>query len=1507
MVSMKRLLRGAATALALSLVTWVSSASAKTVYDYVYSGTYFDGSGAAGKTFNTQVGGLEYDRADHQFYVGNGGDPGWISRLTPAGAGVNFSALSQPYIPLTASFGSTGPPQVVVDQTGGPHDGNVYGNNLSNQRYGFLADGTAIPGFATTEESSCGLAVEPPDGEKLYVAGRNGGYHFTWDGKVLTEESVGSPGLEPGVRRKWDERGKTCLDVIDNEGGVYGGKYTFFGGGRIVKTNLVGVEQYELNENDNSSATAIDYSNDDVFVLASDSFEIYDHEGRLLGQGFGGPDPLHSYLGISGGPIGITVDPTTHDVWVANRRDYGGGVTHVEKFERTNPHIIPDTTAISPDYSNPTGETIGLRGTVNPDGMPTTDCHFEYGPTQELGSSVPCTQGNILTGSTDQEVTSVPIAFKKGSRYYYKLFAKNADNQVAPSNVQAFIPQGKPILGTTSVDRVKTDGARLSTEMDPNGGNVSFHFDYGVKGGPLDHSTEESDTFGFDTIPGQFAGEDVYQPGVYEGANLVNGLEPDTSYEYQAVVTNEAGTVRSAIGEFKTDTPDAGTDSCGNALARQQSGSSLLLDCRGYELVSPANAGGFDVQSDVVPFQAPLDAYPRATDSALFSMHFGVVPGIAGSPTNLGLDPYVARRGANGWVTEYVGLPADGMADDGAFGSPLLGADASLHEFAFGGKDICAPCFADGSTNIPLRRADGELVKGMAGSLNPAADPAGTVRQPFSANGSHFVFGSAAKFEAAGDAGGSIYDRDLAGGGTQVVSTLPNGSTIAGGEVGELAISGDGSRIVVGKRISTDAKGNEFWHLYMHVGSSANSVDLTPGTTSGVLFDGMSEDGTRVFFTTMDKLLGDTDDSADIYETSVDAGGPATTRLISTKNGVPSNTDACEPPNLPDSWNAVSGDGKCSAVAFAGSAGIGADGTAYFVSPELLDGSKGEQNQANLYVVKPGGDPAFVSTISSSVGNEQLPPPEHPVVKASFLSGLKTPETLAVDQSNGDLYVTESGGGGVLSRYTSAGAPKEFTEGPGAGTNKIVGLPIGGGESQVAVDSAPSSPLKGTIYVTSNSGSVYAFSNAGEKIGELTGFGEACGVSVDQANGDVYVGDYFMPGIWSFHPESGGPVSNASYAAPKKIVTEGVAPCNVEADSAGHAYAKAYGSNNVKQYAKSEFSPAGPIVSGKIISGTSTAIQSEPGSADLYVDEGGQIAVYDDETGALIQRFGAGSIASSKGVAIDASDGHVYATSGNNIVEFGKVQPPFQPVGSPAVLHGSSQSGVHSFGDFQVTPDGRYAVFASTRSLTGYPNFRHSEVYRYDSDQKELACASCPPTLGAPVFDTALPNHGLALTDDGRVFFTTQESLALRDTNEKTDAYEWSNGRTQLISTGISPQDSGLVTVSADGRNAFFFTRQVLTHEDENGNSVKIYDARESGGAVHDPERKQCAASDECHGPGTEEPPPPVINTITSTTVGSKKVACGKNRVKRNGRCVKKPKKRRSKSRRHHRRTGGNG
>jgi hypothetical protein len=112
-----------------------------------------------------------------------------------------------------------------------------------------------------------------------------------------------------------------------------------------------------------------------------------------------------------------------------------------------------------------------------------------------------------------------------------------------------------------------------------------------------------------------------------------------------------------------------------------------------------------------------------------------------------------------------------------------------------------------------------------------------------------------------------------------------------------------------------------------------------------------------------------------------------------------------------------------------------------------------------------------------------------------------------------------------------------------------------------------------------------------------------------------------------------------------------------------------------------------------------------------------------------------------------------------------------------------------------------------------------------------------------------------------------------------------------LISTGSSLFNSGMLGVTANGKDAFFFTREtIVKEEDFNGEAMKIYDAREGGGFFKLPVAPQCAAADECRGPATQAAPPPQIGTFKGTggQFKPRNKRCRKGFVRRKGKCVRK-------------------
>jgi hypothetical protein len=338
----------------------------------------------------------------------------------------------------------------------------------------------------------------------------------------------------------------------------------------------------------------------------------------------------------------------------------------------------------------------------------------------------------------------------------------------------------------------------------------------------------------------------------------------------------------------------------------------------------------------------------------------------------------------------------------------------------------------------------------------------------------------------------------------------------------------------------------------------------------------------------------------------------------------------------------------------------------------------------------------------------------------------ESPQALTVDQATGDVYVVDPSGK-ELWRYSSGGAPKNFTAGPDAGTNTLTGLGFQSFPSieQVAVDDS-AGPAKGDIYVTqSSSGEVKVFSSSGEPLGVLTGsgtpsggLGEDCGVAVDQATGDLYIGDRSNR-IWRYSP-SGATVVETDYTGG---IETSIAPCQI-AVANGNVYAKDWqefpveGAGPLDAYAISAFAAGTPpLASATQVAAKVTAVATDSLSGDVYADERGKVTVY-DPSGTALYSYGSGEIGSfSAGVAVMAG-GNSYVSDANNH-EIHIYGPTLEP---------GSRANIGAFGSFT----GESPQALTVDQATG-------DVYVIDPAGKELWRYS---SSGAPKNFTAGPDAG---------------------------------------------------------------------------------------------------------------------------------------------------------------------
>ncbi len=264
------------------------------------------------------------------------------------------------------------------------------------------------------------------------------------------------------------------------------------------------------------------------------------------------------------------------------------------------------------------------------------------------------------------------------------------------------------------------------------------------------------------------------------------------------------------------------------------------------------------------------------------------------------------------------------------------------------------------------------------------------------------------------------------------------------------------------------------------------------------------------------------------------------------------------------------------------------------------------------------------------------------------------PSSLAIDQSNGDVYVVSHGGPAaeiVVSRFTATGAPKDFTAGPDAGTNTLTGF-FNPGSLQVAVDNS-GGPLNGTIYAAAtglsspNHATVKVFASSGANLGTISGSGipqgkftnETCGAAVDQSSGALYISEHNPDKIWRFAPSSlSGATDDSDYTLTGITVDN---PCDLAAAS-GSVYALSHlgtGSPAIERFSASSFTTnfsnepqPSPIDTGELSAGP-TAVAVDPKTGEVYVNEGHRIAVF-DSAGLPLYAFGAAAYFGNRSMAL---------------------------------------------------------------------------------------------------------------------------------------------------------------------------------------------------------------------------------------------------------------------------------
>jgi hypothetical protein len=418
----------------------------------------------------------------------------------------------------------TTPTFVAVDNSGGPSAGDVYVGDTANNtvtkfdvagNYISTNDGTAS---GTAFGPLAGVAVDSSGG--LWVYDTNADMReFAQDGSFTTKWNSGLGVTPAGIAvdssgTLYVVRGNPAVERFSNSG-----------------TDLGNVTGYPALPTFNGPTTslAIDPNTGDLFV---------DDGGTLIRQY---PNPAtcvdHGQEGYEGCAIADAFGAGNLNaasgvaVKGSNGRVYVSDPDSVKIFDPATPPEVATGTA-----SALSADSAALSGTVGPNGVGLTDCHFEYvGDAAFLatgftdlssGGSVSCSPvtGSIAADFEDHAVTGTITGLDPATIYHFRLVAGNAQTAV---NGQSVVIPGPVLVETTGSPTRTTTTARLDSRLDPRGATTSYHFEYGDQG-PCDshpctstptHSAGSGETFEF-------------------VSQQLTGLKINTTYHYRVIADN---------------------------------------------------------------------------------------------------------------------------------------------------------------------------------------------------------------------------------------------------------------------------------------------------------------------------------------------------------------------------------------------------------------------------------------------------------------------------------------------------------------------------------------------------------------------------------------------------------------------------------------------------------------------------------------------------------------------------------------------------------------------------------------------------------------------------------------------------------------------------------------------------------------------------------------------------------------------------------------------------------
>jgi hypothetical protein len=709
------------------------------------------------------------------------------------------------------------------------------------------------------------------------------------------------------------------------------------------------------------------------------------------------------------------------------------GVGYGSEQTFTTP-VVPPTADIEPVTAQ-TANTATFNGEIDPNGSATT---YRFEDSTDGTHWTPLGEASAGEGKAAVPVSQVAGGLVGSTIYHVRLAAKNAAGEEVTSSQTTFATTAsQPQVFAPEATAITTTEATLYATIHPENQVTSYRFEYGpTTAYGTSAPVEEGRT-----------GTSIQRVSV-----TLQSLQPATIYHYRLVASNGTGSpVATTDATFATASTQQTSGPCPNEQLRDESNvdaetgapfSLQLPECRAYEQVTPEFKDGARIgtASGGLSLTGVETVAGSGESLTVLSGSLWGVPGGDGA-TSLNDTLYELARGNTGWTESSL--------------TPQISVFPYAHQSSVSGLwEAARPSQPEHAAAIYLREADGTFV-----DVGPFAPPASTAGLPrglvsripdeellsisgASRDRSHVLFTLRTRaiqgeqevlWPGDGTFVGhlpSLYEYFGFGhtgegsDGPALVGVENNGAQISqcgtalasSGASPEQGVSDQGSTVFFTAaaggcndgNVGETGSGPVASAVYARIGSpggvqatvnvagsSGCEASASCAVTSPVTYQGASEDGSKVFFTTAQALLAsDKDTTSDLYECEL----PGDSGTTPTPRG---DVNAC--PNL----KAITVTGTSAGAGVQSVVAISEDGSrVYFTATGMLTTTPNSQGRAaevgkdNLYLWEaptasvPAGRMAFVATLSGPKPAEAQSTPD-----GNFLV-FTSPADLTVDDTS---------------------------------------------------------------------------------------------------------------------------------------------------------------------------------------------------------------------------------------------------------------------------------------------------------------------------------------------------------------------------------------------------------------------------------------------------------------------------------------------------------------------------